>query len=338
MLQELFKKVIRKENLTEQEAMAVMETIVSGKATVAQTAGFLVALGSKGETVDELLGFVGAIRSRAIPIDLPGDSIDTCGTGGDGGRTFNISTAVAIVAAAAGIKVAKHGNRAVSSRSGSADVLEVLGINIGLATRQMVHCINEVGIGFLFAPSYHPALRQVAGIRRELGIRTVFNLLGPLVNPAKVTGQVVGVYDRSYTRPVAAVLQQMGVRRALVVHGADGLDEITTTNITFVSEVRGERITDYTIDPRTYGIKYAPSAALAGGDAVENAALIRRVLAGELTPARDIVLLNSAAALWVGNAAGDLGEGIKIAAGLIDSGAASAKLDAFIKKSQELSA
>ncbi|WP_026487250.1 anthranilate phosphoribosyltransferase [Caldanaerobius polysaccharolyticus] len=336
MLHEAIEKVIKKEDLTQQEAYMAMDAIMSGEATPAQIGGFLVALRMKGETIPEITGCAMSMRSKAKRVEIKDYAIDTCGTGGDGGKTFNISTAVAIIAAAAGVKVAKHGNKAVSSKSGSADVLEALGVEINMSPEQAQKCINEVGIGFLFAPHYHLSMKNVAGPRRELGTRTIFNILGPLTNPAHVKGQVVGVYDGGLTRTVAEVLKNMGTERAMVVHGMDGLDEITITSSTLVSEIRDGQIIDYQIDPREYGIPYGRLEDISGSDASYNAKLIIRIFQGERGPARDIVLLNAAAALYVGNAAEDMKEGIKKAADVIDSGAAYDKLNEFIKISREI--
>ncbi|MDS1029596.1 anthranilate phosphoribosyltransferase [Bacillota bacterium LX-D] len=336
MLNEALKKILGKEDLTETEAMQVMDAIMNGEATPAQIGGLLTALCMKGENISEITGFAKSMRSKAKKVQMDSYAIDTCGTGGDGGKTFNISTIVALVAAAGGVKVAKHGNKAVSSKSGSADVLEALGVRINLDPSAAERCIKEIGIGFLFAPHYHTAMKNVVGPRRELGIKTVFNLLGPLVNPAFVQGQVLGVYDQNLIGVIAEVLNNLGIEKAMVVHGLDGLDEITITTKTVVSEVSNGEIINYTIDPEEYGFSYGTLDAIAGQDAAFNAQIISRVLAGQKGPARDIVLLNSGAALYVGKVAEDLHEGIRQAEELIDSGAALDKLNEFIEYSQEI--
>ncbi|MFO7295571.1 MAG: anthranilate phosphoribosyltransferase [Caldicoprobacter sp.] len=336
MLSEALKKIVSGEHLTQQEAALAMDDIMDGNATPSQIGAFLVALRMKGETIPEITGCAVSMRLKAKRVELDDYAIDTCGTGGDGGRTFNISTAVAIIAAAAGVKVAKHGNRAVSSKSGSADVLEALGVKIEMSPEMVVECIKRTHIGFLFAPHYHVSMKNVVGPRRELGVRTIFNILGPLTNPAGVKGQVLGVYDRRLVHSLAEVLKNLGTQRALVVHGMDGLDEITTTTRTIVSEIKGGEIIDYEIDPAEYGIPYARLQDIAGGDAKHNAELIMRILKGERGPARDIVLLNAAAALYVGNAAESIREGLEKATYLIDSGAAYEKLKEFIRVSREV--
>ncbi|HHW02346.1 MAG TPA: anthranilate phosphoribosyltransferase [Thermoanaerobacterales bacterium] len=334
MFHEIIKKVIMREDLSENEAREAMDHIMDGKAAPSQIGGFLVGMRMKGEKVEEITGFARSMRSRARKVDVEGFAIDTCGTGGDGGKTFNISTAVAFVAAAGGVKVAKHGNKAVSSKSGSADVLEALGAKIDLEPEDAGRCIEKVGITFLFAPLYHSAMKNVAGPRKELGTRTVFNILGPLTNPASVRGQVLGVYDGILTRPLARVLLKLGVKRAMVVHGRDGLDEITTTRETIVSEVKDGMIKNYTINPRDFGIPLAKPEEIAGGDSSYNAGVILDVLQGKKGPQRDVVVLNSAAALYVGEVAEDLKEGVQMAQNLIDSGAAFEKLNEFIRESR----
>jgi len=334
MLHEIIKKVIVREDLSEDEAREAMNHIMDGGATPSQIGGFLVGLRMKGAKVEEITGFARAMRSGARKVDIEGYAVDTCGTGGDGGRTFNISTAVAFVATAGGVKVAKHGNRAVSGRSGSADVLEALGAKIDLEPKAARRCIEKVGFTFLFAPLYHTAMKNVAGPRSELGIRTVFNILGPLTNPASVQGQVLGVYEESLTELLARVLLELGAKRAMVVHGCDGLDEITITGETLVSEVKGGTIRNYTIDPRDYGIPFAMVEEIAGKDSRYNAKIILDVLQGKKGPQREVVVLNSAAALYVGEVAEDLKEGVRMARKLIDSGAAYEKLKEFIKESR----
>lgn len=321
MLQEIIKKIIAKENLKEKEAYDAMNEIMSGKGTNSQIGAFLAGLRMKGETTEEITGFAKAMRDNAITLKLESNYvIDTCGTGGDGGKTFNISTAVALVAAAAGVKVAKHGNRAVSSKSGSADVLEKLGFNINLEPEAAKNCINEKGMAFLFAQKYHNAMKNVAAPRKELGIRTIFNLLGPLTNPAFVKGQVLGVYDKSLTHTMAKVLSNLGCERAMIVCGEDGLDEITTTSLTYVSELKDGQISDYTINPEDFEISLSSSNNISGGSSEENAVTILQILKGKKGAKRDIVILNSAAALYVGKVCENIKEGVKMAEVLIDSG------------------
>lgn len=332
MLQQVIKKIVEKENLTEQEAYASMDEIMKGLGTGSQVGAFLSGLRVKGETIDEITGFARAMRDNATPVTLHSHyAIDTCGTGGDGGKTFNISTAVAIIAAAGGVKVAKHGNRAVSSNSGSADVLSELGISIDLEPEGAVKCIDETGMAFLFAQKYHKAMKNVAGIRKELGVRTVFNILGPLTNPAFVKGQFMGVYNRELTSSLAQVLLRLGCEKALVVNGSDGLDEITSTGVTFVSEIKNGEILNYTVSPKDFGMNLHESSDILGGTPKENAEIIMKILGGEKGPKRDIVVLNSAAALYVGNAAVSLQEGVKLAEEIIDSGMALKKLNQLIE-------
>ncbi len=324
-------KILDREHLTPREAEAVMDTIMAGDATPTQIGAFLVGLRMKGETVDEIVGFARSMRrnARRVPLRANGAIVDTCGTGGDRSGTFNISTAVAFVVAGAGRRVAKHGNRAVSSKSGSADVLEALGVNITLSPEQVGRCIEEVGIGFLFAPTFHPAMKHAIGPRRELGIRTVFNILGPLTNPAFATHQLLGVYDPTLTEMMARVLARLGVRAAFVVHGADGLDELSTTGVNRVTYLRDRKITTFDLAPEDVGLPRARLDDLRGGDAKENAAIIRRILAGEEHgPRRDVVLFNAAAALAAEH--GDLQAGLEEAREALDSGAALAKLDTLV--------
>lgn len=314
-------------DLAEKEAEEAMATIMEGQATPAQIGAFLAALRLKGETVAEVTGFARAMRARATRLETRHSVfIDTCGTGGDGAGTFNISTAAALVVAACGLPVAKHGNRSVSSHCGSADVLEALGVAVDLTPERAARCLDEVGLAFLFAPTYHRAMRHAAGPRREIGIRTVFNLLGPLCNPAAAPVQVVGVYDGQLVETVARVLGRLGSRRAFVVHGSDGLDEVTVTGPTLVAELADGAVRTYTFDPKEVGIPYARLADLRGGDAATNAAIIRAVLEGEAGPRRDIVLLNAAFALVAGGLAADVAEGLALAAAAIDTGKARAKL------------
>ena len=333
----------QRQSLSREEARSVMSEILSGKCTDAQIAALLVALHMKGETVEEIVGFAEAIRAAAVPLELSRDStldvsgtgrdalVDTCGTGGDASGTFNISTATALVVAGAGVRVAKHGNRSVTSKCGSADVMEALGVNITLPPSQLVACLEEVGIAFLFAPAMHSAMKHVQTARRELRLRTVFNLLGPLTNPARASAQVVGVYSADLVEKLAEALSMLGARRALVVHGADGLDEITITGPTRIGEVRDGQVRSYEVTPEEFGMQRASVEEISGGDAVENAAIIREVLAGKKSPRRDVVLLNSAAALVAAGKAEHLGDALPVAARSIDSGAAGKKLEALVR-------
>ena len=330
------------QSLSREEAHAVMNEVLTGQCSDAQIAALLVALHMKGETVEEIVGFAEAIRAAAVPLKLHGDSVldasdtgrealvDTCGTGGDASGTFNISTATAFVVAGAGVRVAKHGNRSVTSKCGSADVMEALGVNIQLPVAQIAACLEEVGIAFLFAPAIHSAMKHVQTARRELHLRTVFNLLGPLTNPARATCQVVGVYSADLVEKLAEALSMLGLRRALVVHASDGLDEITITASTRVAEVRDGQVRSYEITPEEFGLHRAGLDEISGGDATHNATLIREILAGKKSARRDIVLLNAAAALVAAGRADHLRDAVPLAAKAIDSGAALAKLQALI--------
>lgn len=333
----------QRESLTREEARTVMTEVFSGNATDAQIAALLVALHMKGETVEEIVGFAEAMRAAAEPLPLHADStlsvsstgrdvlVDTCGTGGDARGTFNISTATAFVVAGAGVRVAKHGNRSLSSKCGSADVMEALGVKISLPTAVLAACLEEIGIAFLFAPTVHTAMKYVQPARRELRLRTIFNLLGPLTNPARASAQVVGVYSLDLVEKVAEALSMLGVHRALVVHGLDGLDEITITGPTRIAEVREGNVRTYEVTPEEFGIKRASLEDISGGDAEANAAIIREILAGKKSPRRDVVLLNAAAALVAAGKAEHLGDALPLAAHSIDSGAAAAKLDALVR-------
>ena len=334
-----------------------MAEVLTGKCTDAQIAAMLIALRMKGETVEEIVGFAVAIRAAAAPLpiergavpiavsgtgrealagDCENDSlVDTSGTGGDASGTFNISTATALVTAGAGVRVAKHGNRSISSKCGSADVVEALGVNIQLSPEKAAQCLREVGICFLYAPNLHPAMKQVQGVRRELRMRTMFNLLGPLTNPARANGQVVGVYSLELVEKLAEAMSMLGLRRALVVHGLDGLDEITITGVTRIAEAREGSVRSYEVDPEEFEMKRASLEAIAGGDASENAEIIRAVLGGEKSPRRDVVLLNAAAALVAAGRADHIGQAIPIAEKSIDSGAAAGKLQALVRFSSD---
>ncbi len=324
-------------DLTAAESEAVMDAIMAGDASAAQLAGLLVALRMKGESVDEIAGFARAMRERAIRV--PTDArplVDVCGTGGDARNTFNVSTTVAFVVAGAGAAVAKHGNRSVSSRCGSADVLEALGVRLDLSPSDVGRCIDDLGIGFLYAPNLHPAMKHAIGPRREMGIRTVFNLLGPLTNPARADVQLLGVFSPTLTEPLAEVLRSLGTRAAVVVHGGGGLDELSTVGPSRVSRLVDGRVETSTVDATSLGLPRACLSDLAGGDAGCNAELLRGVLDGQAGPKRDIVLLNAAAALVAAERARDLGEGIAVAVESIDSGAAGERLDALVALTHRL--
>nr|MBO2483580.1 anthranilate phosphoribosyltransferase [Bacillota bacterium] len=332
MIQEAIRKAVEGVHLTEDEAAAAMEAIMEGEATPAQIAAFITALRIKGETVDEIAGCARVMREKAAKITPRRTPlVDTCGTGGDGANTFNISTAAAFVAAAAGAAVAKHGNRSVSSRCGSADVLEALGVRIDLTPDAVRECIDQVGIGFLFAPLFHSSMRHAVGPRKEIGIRSVFNVLGPLTNPASAQVQVVGVYDAALTEPLARVLGRLSVREAYVVHGQPRLDEISISGETQVSHLKDGEVHTFRIRPEDAGLKTWPAETIAGGDAQHNAAIIRSVLKGKEGPQRDVVLLNAAAALLVAGLAKDLMDGVARAAESIDRGRAYEKLEALIE-------
>lgn len=318
-------------------AARAMGVIMDGAATPAQIGAFLLSLRTRGETVDEITGCAEAMRARAMTVHHEyAGVVDTCGTGGDGSGTFNISTTAAFIVAGAGLKVAKHGNRAISSRTGSADVLETLGLELDMAGPEAAGALDEVGITFLFAPTFHAAMRHAAPVRRELGVRTVFNVLGPLCNPAGATAQVVGVFDGSLVRPLAEVLANLGVRRAFVVHGSDGLDELTVTGPSRVAEWDGRSVREYTVDPTDLGLERRTAAQLAGGDAALNARLLRSVLEGATGAARDVAMLNAAAALVASDAASDLAGGLELARQSIDSGAALDRLHALLAYSAKL--
>lgn len=336
-----------RQSLSRSEAHAVMTEVLTGQCSDAQIAALLVALHMKGETVEEIVGFAEAIRAAATRLELHADSaldasgtgrdalVDTCGTGGDTSGTFNISTATAFVVAGAGVRVAKHGNRSVTSKCGSADVMEALGVNINLPPPRVAACLEEVGITFLFAPAMHSAMKYVQPARRELRLRTVFNLLGPLTNPARATCQVVGVYSADLVEKLAEALSMLGLHRALVVHGSDGLDEITISGSTRIGEVREGRVRTYEVTPEEFGLRRAKLDEISGGDAALNARLIREVLAGEKSARRDVVVLNTAAALVAAGRADHFRDAVPMASEAIDSGAGSAKLEALIRFSTQ---
>jgi len=336
------------QSLSRAEARDVMAEVLAAKCSDAQIAALLVALRIKGETVEEIVGFAEAIRAAAAPLPIRAAEalavtgtgrdalaeeslVDTSGTGGDASGTFNISTATALVTAGAGVRVAKHGNRSISSKCGSADVVEALGINIQLSPERSAQCLRDIGICFLYAPNLHPAMKQVQTVRRELRMRTMFNLLGPLTNPARASGQVVGVYSLDLVEKLAEALSMLGLHRALVVHGVDGLDEITITGTTRVAEAREGSVRSYEVEPEEFGMARATLEDISGGDATENAAIIRAVLDGEKSPRRDVVLLNAAAALVAAGRADRIADAIMLAADSIDSGAAAEKLEALAR-------
>jgi anthranilate phosphoribosyltransferase len=323
MFPRLIQKLGRREDLTTEEAAEAMAVVMRGEAAPAQIAGLLIGLAMKGERPAELVGFARTMRAHAVPCETGRAVFDTCGTGGDRSGSFNISTAAALVVAGCGVPVAKHGNRSVSSRCGSADVLEALGVTVTAPPAVAERTLREAGLAFLFAPTFHPAMRHAAQTRRDLGVRTAFNLLGPLTNPAGPRCQIVGVPSPDLTELLARALQWLGAERAWVVHGADGLDEISTTGYTKISECRNGSVQTFYVHPSDYGVAKASVDALLGGDAAANAAMIQSVLAGDRGPARDVVLLNAGAALFVAGRAGDIREGILQAADAIDSGRAS---------------
>lgn len=326
IIKDAIAKIIKGVDLSEDEMVSVMNEVMTGGASPAQIGSFITALRMKGETVSEITGAARVMREKATKVEAGSDVLDTCGTGGDESMTFNISTASAFVAAGAGLIVAKHGNRSVSSRSGSADVLRSLGVNIEAEVARVEECISEAGIGFLFAPMLHGAMKYAAPVRREIGIRSIFNILGPLTNPAGAKRQVLGVYDAALTDILAKVLFNLGSTHAFVVRGEDGLDEITLTKETRVTELKDGDIKTYHIKPEDFGFERCAPEALKGGDPEENARIITDVLEGRKGPARDVVLLNSAAAITAGGKAGTLEEGIALAHGSIDSGSALEKL------------
>jgi anthranilate phosphoribosyltransferase len=355
IITEAVRALVEHRDLTRIEASAAMDAIMSGAATNAQIAAFLTALRMKGETVEELIGFAQVMRSKVARVRTRADEvagltgtdremlIDTCGTGGDASGTFNISTATAFVVAGAGLKVAKHGNRSMSgltasSLCGSADVVETLGVNLELSAEQVGRCVDEVGIGFLYAPLLHTAMKHVMAARREVGFRTVFNLLGPLTNPAGANAQIIGVAAASLTEPLARVLAELGTYRAFVVHGADGLDEVSSTGETRISEVREGMVNTFAVRPDDFGLPRASLAELRGGDREQNAEIIRAILGGQGGPRRDIVVMNAAAALVVGGHARDFREGAATAAHALDTGAARRKLDDLVALSRKLAA
>ena len=336
-IQQAIRAVTERQDLSNAEMQQVMRQIMTGEATPAQIGGFLIGLRMKGETVDEIAAAAAVMRELAAGVKVDGEHVvDIVGTGGDGSNTFNISTTCTFVVAAAGGKVAKHGNRSVSSKSGAADLLEAAGVRLDLDPMQVARCIEEVGVGFMFAPMHHSAMKHAIGPRREMGVRTIFNILGPLTNPAGAPNQLLGVFSRELVEPLARVLQQLGSRHVLVVHAEDGMDEISINAPTQVAELRDGQITGYTIQPEDFGLTRHDTAALAVADASESVAVVRKVLAGESGPARDIVLLNAGAALYAADLADSIAAGIQRAAEVIDNGAAAAKLEALIRVSNQV--
>ena len=337
MIRESIKKLANLENLSEAEAMSAMEEIMSGGATDAQISAFITALNMKGETVDEICGLALVMGRRVDAVNLSREAVDIVGTGGDGIGTFNISTCAAFVTAAAGMPVAKHGNRSVSSKCGSADVLEALGVNISLNPEQVEKCFEKTDICFMFAPCFHKSMKHAAGPRKEIGVRTVFNLLGPLTSPARAPYRLLGVYDEKLAEPLVKVLVRLGIKGVLAVCGHDGLDEISISGPTTVCEAKDGKIIGYILHPERLGMKTYPLQEVIGGDAQQNAEIILNVLKGEKGARRDIVLINTAAALYAANFASTLKEGVRLASQAIDSGAALKKLNDFKEATQILS-
>ena len=349
MIREAIARLVERQDLSELEMIDVMNQVMGGEATPAQIGAFMTALRMKGETIPEIVGAARVMRARATPIrvgdviDIDRDEInidretilDTCGTGGSGTRSFNISTTVALVVAACGAKVAKHGNRSVSSSCGSADVLEKLGVKLDIAPEQVTECVNEIGVGFLFAPALHGAMKYAIGPRREIGIRTIFNILGPLTNPAGANRQVLGVYREDLVEPLAKVLLSLGCRRGFVVHGSDGMDEITLTGSTLVAAISGNTVDMQTIEPEQFGFKRCRLEDLQGGDAQQNADIVSAILSGAHGPKRDIVLLNSAYALVAAGLAADVDSGVEKASAAIDEGRAAKKLDLLVRMTNQ---
>jgi len=336
MIQQAIEALVTGESLSLDEAAAAMNEIMEGEATPAQFGAFVTALRMKGETPDEVAGMAQVMREKSLHVKADGLIADTCGTGGDASGTFNISTTAAFVVAGAGVKVAKHGNRAMSGASGSADVLEALGVRIDLGPKGVKRCLDEIGIGFMFAQTFHPSMRFAAGPRREIGIRTVFNILGPLTNPASATAQLIGVADPAVGEKMATVLGRLGSDHALVVHGKDGLDEISLSEATQVWELKGGSVSEYTITPEEMGLGRVSNDDLEVGGAEESAVIVRRVLQGKSGPTRDVVLANAGATLVAADRANTIAEGVILAARAINDGSALAKLDALVDLSQKL--
>jgi anthranilate phosphoribosyltransferase len=328
--------VIEKKDLSQNDMESVMRTIMTGDATQSQIGGFLVGLRMKGETVDEITAAAKVMRELAAHVKVSGPHlVDTCGTGGDGAKTFNISTAVAFVAAAAGAKVAKHGNRSISSKSGSADVLEAAGVNLDLTPEQVAQCVEQIGVGFMFAPKHHSAMKHAIGPRKEMAVRTIFNVLGPLTNPAGAPNQVLGVFSEQWVEPLANVLGQLGSEHVLVVHAEDGMDEISIGAPTKVAELKEGNVKTYTINPEQFGIQVGDVSTLAVDDAQQSLTVIKNVFENKEGPARDIVLLNAGAAIYAAGLADSIDNGIKVAQEVIANGGAAKKLDALVEVSQQ---
>ena len=331
-------RLLKRENLSGEEMQSVMQTIMSGQATDAQIGGLLMALRMKGETIEEIAAAAQVMRSLSVGVEISDRTglTDTCGTGGDGANIFNVSTATAFVAAAGGAKVAKHGNRSVSSKSGSADLLEAAGVNLNLTANQVAACVEELGVGFMFAPAHHGAMKHVIAARKELGVRTIFNLLGPLTNPAKAPSQVLGVYDRSLLVPFAEVLKQLGSEHVMVVHSDDGLDEISVAAPTHVAELKNGAIREWTIDPQEYDMDHASLEGLSVDSAQQSLNIIRAAFHNSEGAARDIICLNAGAALYVSGVASSFADGVLQARSTIAQGLAQAKLDQFIELTQAM--
>lgn len=337
-IQQALQKLLTKQNLTADEMREVMRFIMSGGASDAQIAGFLIALRCKGETVNEIAAAVEVMRELASKVPIIGEHvIDTCGTGGDGANTFNISTTCAFVVAAAGGQVAKHGNRSVSSSCGSADVLEAAGVNLDLSAEQVAQCVHDIGVGFLFAPKHHGAMKHTINVRKEMGVRTLFNLLGPLSNPASAPNQLIGVFSKDWVEPLAQVLLKLGSQHVLVVSAEDGLDEISIASATHVAELKGGRVSTYTVTPEQFGLQRSNLAELAVTNAATSLSMVKSALDNQPGAALDIVLLNAGAAIYAANIADSLATGIETARQVIASGAARAKLDDLINYSTKLS-
>lgn len=331
-MQSAIRSVTERKDLSNEEMQQVMRTIMTGEATQSQIGGFLIGLRMKGETVDEIAGAAAVMRELASKVTVDTENlVDTCGTGGDGSKTFNISTASAFVVAAAGGRVAKHGNRSISSKSGSADVLEAMGVNITLLSDQVSACIDEVGVGFMFAPSHHSAMKHAIGPRKEMGVRTVFNLLGPLTNPAGAPNQVIGVFSKQWVEPVARVLARLGSRHVLVVHSEDGMDELSISAPTHVAELKEGEISVYSVSPQQFGLSLGDVSTLEVADAQQSEKMINAVFENTEGAAKDIVCLNAGAAIYVAGLASSIGEGVKKAQEVIANGAAKQKLDALIE-------
>ena len=337
MIKEAINALVSGDPLNFEQSAAVMAEIMGGEATPAQIAAFVTALRIKGETVEEIAGLASVMREKTVPVKATPPVIDTCGTGGDNSASINVSTAAAFVAAGAGLKVAKHGNRAMTSKCGSADVLEALGVKIELNAEAVAECLEKVGIGFMFAPLFHPAMKHAAGPRREIGIRTVFNILGPLTNPARARFQVIGVPDKELGQKIAAVLHRLGTKHSLVVHGLDGMDELSISGPSVFWEVNERGVLPPSeLNPAAFGLAKTSVSEIKGGTPEENAGILRRVFNGEKGPARDVVVLNAAAAIYAGNLASDLKEGMQLAKTAIDRGQAREKLEGLIELSQKL--